>query len=203
MKTLPLAVLAALALPATAVAKEVVKVTACGTNGCQSSNDGKVIAAILGTGNSTGGAPKAAGPGYKVRAIVNEGDRRIATFANWHVPSLRLIRAEDGTWMEMTAAGAAALRRLARNLRPFAARRIPLVAPAPRGALPPQTYNVAERPTVPQTASDGGGLAWWPFVVLAALIGFAALFIRKLRKETHTWESSTTRSRSSPGRPAA
>jgi hypothetical protein len=192
VRRLGLAALAALALPSGALAKEPVKVTVCGPAGCESSRDGGDMAALGRPGGPTVGPPASAGPGYKVHLTYREGHKTIEAFVVWQIPSLERLRLEDGTWYPMSDANLAALERLAKDHEPFPAAAVP---------LPRQTRKTP--PNVPPTAAEDGGIAWWILAVGVALIGFAALFTRKLRKETHTWESSTARSRSSPGRPAA
>jgi hypothetical protein len=174
MKTLPLAVLVALALPATAIAKEPVKVTVCGAQGCNDSKDGQTIMALAEGGNPTGGAPSVAAPGYKVRVTFKEGGRQVGTFAVWHVPSLRLIRSEDGVWMEMKAAGLAALRQVAGDLHPFPAGAIPTASPSPGGALPPHTYKVADTPKAAPAAETGGGSGGTPWWLIAGIVAALA-----------------------------
>src|SRR3954454_1357157 len=127
-----LAVLAALALPATALAKEPVKATVCGAGGCNDTKDGQTMMALAEGGDFTGGPPSAGAPGFKVHLTFRDGKRSIGAFNVWHVPSLRLMRTEDGIWMRMTAAGLAALRRVAGDLQPLPADAIPAATPAPR-----------------------------------------------------------------------
>ena len=129
--------------------------------------------ALAGGGNPYGAKPSAAAPGYKVHLTFREGDRRIRAFEVWHVPSQRLIHSEDGMWMEMTAAGFAALRRVARDVRPFPASEGPVAAAAPPSAPPPAART-------PTPAADDGGVAWWVVTALAAAVaGAIALLARR------------------------
>jgi hypothetical protein len=150
-----LAVAIALALPAGAIAKEPVAAKVCGADGCTVSKDKEVIVPLLEGGPPTGKAPDAGAPSYKVVITIAEGNRRIDTFATWHVPSLRLIRNADGVWMPMPAAAYAALRTITRDLQPYPAERLGLPVPVPK-------------PTSGVEAGDD--VPWWLLTGAAAML---------------------------------
>jgi hypothetical protein len=180
---------AALALPATALAKEPVKATVCGANGCASSEDKDAILPLVEGGPPATELPKAGAPAYRVRLTISVEDgstshgRKTDTFTNWMSPTLRLVRGSEGTWMTMPAPTLAALRRVARRIQPFPAARLPLSGrlPEPDGdTLPPQTYAPALEPTTAPAPSAGtdwvliGGIVGGTFAALVAAAGAVA-----------------------------
>jgi MYXO-CTERM domain-containing protein len=192
-----LTALLALALPAEALAKEPVKVTVCGSNGCASSTDKDAILPLVEGGPPAPKLPSAGAPAYRLRITISVDDGSSAqrpktdTFTNWMSPTLRLVRGSEGTWMTMPSTTLDALRRVARDIRPFPAPRLPLSGRTPGtadGALPPQTYAPAlERSTA--TASSGG--TDWPLVAaitggLAALTLAAVAVARRRRSHPPT-----------------
>jgi hypothetical protein len=177
---------AALALPTAALAKEPVKATVCGANGCASSEDKNAILPLVEGGPPASKLPKAGAPAYRVRLTISVDDRSRAqrrktdTFTNWMSPTLRLVRGSEGTWMTMPATTLAALRHVAREIRPFPAARLPLSGRLPEaegGALPPQTYAPALERTPAPASSPGtdwaliGGIVGGMIAALAAAAG--------------------------------
>jgi MYXO-CTERM domain-containing protein len=174
----------ALGVPAAALAKEPVKATVCGANGCASSTDKAAILPLVEGGPPAAKQPTAGAPAYRVRLTISVDDgskaqhRKTDTFTNWMSPRLRLVRGSEGTWMTM----------------PFPAARVPLggrVAGTGGDALPPQTYAPAlERnlPPAPSTDTDWaliGGIVGGLFAALIALAG-AVVRRRRARPTTHT-----------------
>ena len=169
-------VLVALALPAEALAKEPVKATVCGADGCATSEDKDAILPLVEGGPPAATPPTAGAPAYRVRLTIavdagrGGGRRETDTFATWMVPTLGLIRGSEGTWMTLPAATLAALRRVAGDIRPFPAARLPLGGSGDNGASPSPT--VAPPPKAVPARSTGadrtlfGGIAGG---VLAAL----------------------------------
>lgn len=187
------AAVAALGLPASAPAKEPVKATVCGANGCASSGDEEAILPLVEGGPPAAKLPTAGAPAYRVRLTISlDGGTRghgakTDTFTNWMSPTLRLVRGSEGTWMEMPAATLRALRRIARGIRPFPARRLPLdgrLTAAHGGQLPPQSYRPPPEHT---TAGDpSAGMSWTVIGgiaggVVATLAAAAVAFLRKRR----------------------
>jgi hypothetical protein len=164
--------LAALVLPAPALAKEPVKATVCGAGGCVTSKD-RVAILPLTEGGPMAPGPSTGAPAYRVRlTIATEGAERV-TFTTWVAPSLQLMRGSDGTWMELPAATLAALRHVAPDLRPFAAARLPLggqyTGPG-SDSLAPETFAPTPAPAEPSTGSSPllfGGIAVLAFTGLA------------------------------------
>jgi hypothetical protein len=187
--------LAALALPATALAKEPVKATVCGAGGCVTSKDKAAILSLAEGGPPAPGPAKGA-PAYRVRLTIAAGETpsgkpHTESFTTWFAPSLHRMRGSDGTWMELPAATLAALRQVAPALRPFPAARLPLggqYSGPGSDSLAPETY--APTPAQAPEASAGPGPLLLGGIGLAALAAVAgALLIVRRRREP-------------PGRPA-
>jgi hypothetical protein len=171
---------AALALPTAALAKEPVKATVCGANGCASSEDKNAILPLVEGGPPASKLPKAGAPAYRVRLTISVDDRSRAqrrktdTFTNWMSPTLRLVRGSEGTWMTMPATTLAALRHVAREIRPFPCGRLRVAA---GGAWPPQTSAPALERTPAPASSPGtdwaliGGIVGGMIAALAAAAG--------------------------------
>jgi hypothetical protein len=192
----------ALGVPAAALAKEPVKATVCGANGCASSQDKDAILPLVEGGPPVTEQPTAGAPAYRVRLTISVDDgsraqhRKTDTFTNWMSPTLRLVRGSEGTWMTMTAPTLAALRDVAREIRPFPAARLPLggrLAGTGGDALPPQTYAPAlERTPAPSADTDWalfGGIVGGMFAALIAAAG-AVVRRRRARPTTHTAAAS-------------
>src|SRR3954454_12112791 len=144
------AVLAALALPAAALAKEPVRATVWGADGCVTTKDRAAMLPLMEGGPPAAG-PEAGAPAYRVRlAIAAEDGGRPPAFTTWISPALSLMRGSDGAWLTLPHTTLAALRRLAGDLRPFPAARPPPPArggaPPPRGAPRPAPAPPPPRP---------------------------------------------------------
>jgi hypothetical protein len=162
-----LTALAALALPASAQAKEIVSVNACGADGCRDVTSIANHAALDGGGR--GSAPDRAAPYFRFEVKVKAGDGT----SGWnflYVPSAQKVRGADGTWMNPTTASLDALDRLVRGRQPLAAARL-----APRQATPPAP-----------AADAGVPAAAWGFGVAgaAALAACALIFVIRRRGPT-------------------
>jgi hypothetical protein len=176
-------VLAVLALPAGALAKEPVKATVCGADGCVTSKERAAILPLVEGGPPVAAPPRAGAPAYRLRLTLATGAGRTDSFTNWMSPKLRLIRGSEGTWMTLPAATRAALLRVAGDLRPFPAERMPIGGrTAGRGeSLPPETYAPA-----PHRAPEAATSTHWTFMgaIGAAAIGVlaAALAVARRRR---------------------
>jgi hypothetical protein len=164
-----LAALAALAVPATASAKEITKVRVCGTDGCVTTHDQAVISGLTQGGPPTI-PPSRTGDAVKVRAAIAErpGGKVFGHTTSWFLPHESLLVTEDGTWMRLPAGPAAALRRVSAQLAFF---------PASRVSGPSEPA----KPAAPAPRDDGGGIAWPLIAALAAVLAVgAALLARRL-----------------------
>ena len=132
-----LALLAALALPAAASAKEVRSATVCGASGCNTVA-GPDAQALVEGGAPTG--PPPAAPFYNVRVKIDAGGGHVVSFRTAWVPSRARVRGLDEVngryaWMTASAEQADALNAAARGLEPFPSSRLngwarPVSAPA-------------------------------------------------------------------------
>jgi hypothetical protein len=187
---------AALALPATAVAKEPVKATVCGAGGCVTSKDRAAILPLTEGGPLAPGPSKGA-PAYRVRLTIAAGETssgrpHTESFTTWFAPSLHRMRGADGTWMELPTATLAALRHVAPGLRPFPAARLPLggqYSGPGSDSLAPETY--APQPAPAPEASAGRSPLLLGGIGLAAIAALAGTLLIVRRRRT-----------ASPGRPA-
>src|ERR1044072_7623247 len=110
-------VLATLVVAPTAAAKEITSVKACGDSGCVTTKDPAILQGLM-----NGGPPTVPGdaraPVVRLTATITEpGGDAVGTVQSQWVPSLRLLVAEDGTWMELPAAAERALDAL--DVQPF------------------------------------------------------------------------------------
>jgi len=149
-----LALLAALALPAAAAAKEPTEVKVCGASDCRTIETHD-IAYAEGAGPTD---PPTAAPFYTTRLTMQMGPGRETSWSSAWVPARNAVRARDTdnggwTWIEASPQQAAALRDATRGLTPFP-------ASALRGARP----------------ADDGGIDWRGAIgiALAAMAAAAA-----------------------------
>jgi hypothetical protein len=166
-------ILAALALPSAAIAKEVTMVTVCGQEGCRSTDDRDRLAALPVGGAPTG--PPRASSFYRV-TIHMRADRPVK-FSMYFLPEQGLLRERPvhGSWMRPEPAQAAALAALAGGLTPFPAAQMPYARMAP-----PETTPVPVA-TPPATATRDD-FPWWLIAVGGALaLGLAAAVARAAR----------------------
>jgi hypothetical protein len=166
-----IAALAALAVPATASAKEITKVKVCGTDGCVSTHDPQILQGLTNGGPPTI-PPRDHGRAVRLRASIAErpGGKVIGRFTSWFIPRDRLLVGGDGTWMLLPETAAGALRRVSAQLAFF---------PASRVSGPAEPAQ--PRPAAPAAHDDGGGVAWPLIAALGAVLAAgAALLARRL-----------------------
>jgi hypothetical protein len=104
---------AALAAAPAAWAKEVAQVRVCGLDGCMTTQDTGVMAAVT-NGGPTAAPPRRGSGVISLRATVVEPD-------GTEVPGTRRLAAEDGSWMRLTPQSVHALERVAGHFEPFPA----------------------------------------------------------------------------------
>ena len=160
-RMLVLAAVAALALAAApaAVAKEIKEAQVCGPDACSSVDDEQGRAVLVNGGPPR--TPPAAAPYYDVRVTMQEGDDE----AKWSfavAPERNAMRADDGTWMEMTPEMTALVTKVAGDQKAFPAWQL-------IGAAPPVDPQ-------PQPAA-GTDSPLWPEGVILALLAVAAAFL--------------------------
>jgi hypothetical protein len=181
-RLLPALTIALLALPAPALAKEVQALTVCGTNGCHTTRDKSALRDELGF--ETQPAPSHRGAFYRVRMRIGEPGRHdVGTFRPQWIPSLRLIRVDEGPTIDYGAVRPSTerlLTRLSSGLKPFPAAKLGPLGGAPQAAqvdevvLPPSSSSR-------DGGSDGGDSGWaWSLLAIAPA-GLAFWLLRRRR----------------------
>jgi hypothetical protein len=152
-RTIVVAVLAALALPTAASAKELAALTLCGADGCQ-----KITAPAALRGFMDGGyetlAPKQAGPFFTVKATMRAAGEDAGGWTVQYLRAANLIRAQaeygKHVWTRPAGTTAQALRDAARGLQPYPAEKLgPVREPPP--------VAVEDPPARVSRPASGGG----------------------------------------------
>jgi hypothetical protein len=122
----------------------------CGADGCVDATD-QMSHAILDGGPTVLG-PAALEPSFILRIEIGTGNRVEETLHTRWLPRSRLMRADDGSWIEPSSSARMAFARLTRGIEP----------------LPPAAMG-GERlaPKPPEEAGDGGGSAGIALAVAA------------------------------------
>src|SRR3954467_13822440 len=171
-----------LALPAGASAKEIVAVSVCGTNGCHSTRDKRDLRQAMNVQPQA--SPDHGGAFFRLRSTIGEpGQKQEFVQRSQWIPSLQLIRNDDGPLVEFSLpypATARTLQRLSHGLQPFAASKLGPITESARSA------RVDEVVTAPDNRGDGdgggGGGPGWAWSLLAiAPAGFAFWLYRRRR----------------------
>jgi hypothetical protein len=152
-RVIVLAAIAALALPATASAKEVGSLTVCGTDGCEKVTDHAARKGFMEGGYETL-PPKEPGPFFRVKvAMLHDGDH-VGAWTVQYLRAANLIRAQADygkhVWTRPAGATAEALRDAARGLQPYPAEKLgPVREPPP--------VAVEDPPARVSRPASGGG----------------------------------------------
>lgn len=158
---LALGVMGSVLATAPAGAKEISSAKLCGADDCRMVTDGH-LAMVLSAGGPPTSGPEQARPWYRVtltvRAEQGSGEVFVDRFSIAAVPSVRLLRGVDGTWMQMEPGAAAGYARVTAAIEPRPPRTLPGVGedahlPAAR------VDEVVEPPDVSRPAGKGS-LAW-------------------------------------------
>ena len=175
-----IAITALAGLPAPASAKEVMKATVCGTDGCHATTDRSIQA--LHDNGPGGSPPKSVSGYYTLRLRVGDGRRAVASWTTRYIPAANMIQSTnesgEATWVSLTSEGAAVLGRLARGLRPFLGAKLDLSVPPRPKAQVDEVFapgsGAASGDAGPTAPADGGdGFPW--LVTLGGLAGAGAL----------------------------
>jgi hypothetical protein len=129
--------LAALAAAPSALGKEVLAVTACGSDGCSTSRDAGLMRGMTDVGPPTD-APAGPGRFYRLTITVGDGDEVAGHDRLWWVPAAGVLLTRDGTWLAARSEIRSGLHELTRGLDPLPAGRLPVVPEAPDAAPPAQ-----------------------------------------------------------------
>jgi hypothetical protein len=180
----PLGLLLGLVLAAPAQAKEVLSAKVCGENGCVTSRDRGLIAALA-DGSDPVDPPNAAAPFFRVRLTVgDEKGKAMERFWTHFMPKGELIRGSDGTWMPATDAYTGALKKVVNpSMEAYPASRL---AKLLAGDQPVPQISSAVEPPPSQPATDGGGIAATTVgVVGAGALALAGLLLFAARRRRH------------------
>jgi hypothetical protein len=163
---------AALGPAAAASAKEISKVTVCGTGGCHDVTDQATMAV------TDGGPPTAwpdeRSPFYQVKiSVTGEDGETVPGWTFLWVPAAQKVKFEDETWGNPPSTTIDELTALTRKIEPLPASK--LVLPAP--AKPAEVLSPADDGPPPARDSDGLPTVVWALIV-AGGIGLAALLAR-------------------------
>jgi hypothetical protein len=157
-----------LAAAAPALGKEVMSVTACGSDGCSTTRDGALMRAMTDVGPPTD-APAQPGAFYRLRITVGAGDEIAGHDRLSWVPSAGVLLARDGTWIAARPEIRAGLDDLTRGHKALPASRLAGFPPA------------AAEPSAPQppedTASASSDAPVWIAVTAAVALLLAGLLV--------------------------
>jgi hypothetical protein len=167
-----------LALPAGASAKEIVAVSVCGTNGCHSTRDRRDLRQAMNVQPQA--SPDHGGAFFRLRSTIGEPGlkQEFVQRSQW-IPSLHLIRNDDGPLVEFSLpypATARTLQRLSHGLRPFAASKLGPIQRSPRSAR----VDEVVAPAAGDSSSGGSGWAWSLLAIPAA--GMALFWLYRRRR---------------------
>ena len=153
---------------ATASAKEIAAVQACGADGCRDVTALATHAALDGGPTTT--APERAAPFFRVEVTVRADKATRVTWNILYVPSARKLRADDGTWMSPATTTRRELDRLVRGRTPLPAAGLGLPMP--------------DRAPSPPPAADGLPAVVWALLAAGGLglLAAAAGATRSLRR---------------------
>jgi hypothetical protein len=190
-------VLGVLAAPAVAPAKEISKVSVCGTTGQCTTYDESDFKSLMFLAQDAGPTdpPAAAAPWYRVRFTVDERDHG-GGYDSWtvaYVPSADSLRVRDQggdfAWVALNPRTAAVLKRAVRNLPAFPRVRLrglhvePPQAQVDEVVTPAATRDRIDSGTTPWGWITGGALA-------AALV--LVTVARTLRRRRHVVDVAPT-----------
>jgi hypothetical protein len=163
-RTIVLAVLAALALPTAASAKEIAALTLCGTDGCQKITAHAALRGFMDGGYETLG-PKQASPFFTVKATMRAAGEDAGGWTVQYLRAANLIRAEaengKHVWTRPAGTTAQALRDAARGLQPYPAEKLGPVREPPPVAVedPPARVAASGGGSTPVALAGGGATA--------------------------------------------
>jgi hypothetical protein len=163
-----------------ASAKGISAVEICGPSDCRELKKESRRAFPAGGGPEVP-APTRRSPWYSARVAFRAGQAH-DSFRLAVVPSQGLMRAEDGTWMQISFRNVKQFRRLAEGLAPFPASKLSGVSFQPGKAS--RSIGLAEPVQPSSSASDGDGPAW-PWVAAGSLalitVGVGGAAVRRRR----------------------
>jgi hypothetical protein len=186
--------LGVLTAPAVAPAKEISKVSVCGTAGRCATYDKSDFESLMFLAEDAGPTdpPAAAAPWYRVRFTVDEREHG-GGYDSWtvaYVPSADSMRVRDEggdfAWVALNPRTAAALKRAVRNLRAFPKARLLGLQVEPPQAQVDEVFTPAARTAATRDRIDSGTMPWgW---IAAAALAAALVLVTvalTLRRRRH------------------
>jgi hypothetical protein len=182
-RLLPALALVAFALPAPAFSKEVVALSVCGTNGCHSTRDKAALREAMNVQPQA--TPDNGGAFLRLRTAIAEPGlkQRFIQHSQW-IPSLQLIRNDDGPLVEFSLPYPTAVRmleRLSEGLALFPASKLGPLDRSPGGARVDEVVAPPANSDSNGAGGDGGGSGWaWSLLAIAPA-GLAFWLYRRRR----------------------
>ena len=165
-------VLMAVSAPA-ASAKGILAAKVCGADGCETVRDRSALVDLAEGGEPTD-PPAAAASFFRVRITAGERGHGQDSFWTHFVPSARLIRGSDGTWMPVGPDYARTFAKLSRGLHAYPASRMEKILAADRPA-PRYSAQVSSVVEPPAGAVDPAGPSRLPWYLGGALLLLAVM----------------------------
>jgi hypothetical protein len=193
-------VLGVLAAPAAAPAKEISKVSVCGTTGQCTTYDKSDFNSLMFLAENAGPTdpPAAAAPWYRMRFTVDEREDG-GGYESWsvaYVPSADSLRVRDEggdfAWVALNPRAAAALERAVRNLPAFPKARLRGLQVKPPQARVDEVFTPAAQTATTHDRIDSETTPWgW---IAAGALGAALVILmvaRTLRRRHHVQVAPT------------
>jgi hypothetical protein len=155
-----------LAVAPPALGKQVMSVTACGSDGCSTTKDAALMRAMTDVGPPTG-SPAQPAAFYRLRVTVGDGDEIAGRDRLSWVPSAGVLLARDGTWLAARPEVRAGLDELTRGHKALPASRLEGFPPA---AADPSA------PPADRTPASSDAPVWIPVTAAVALL-LVGLFV--------------------------
>jgi hypothetical protein len=195
-------VLGVLAAPAAAPAKEISKVSVCGTAGQCTTYDKSDFKSLMFLAEDAGPTdpPAAAAPWYRVQFTVDERDHG-GGYNSWtvaYVPSADSLRVRDEggdfAWVALNPRTAAVLKRAARNLRAFPKARLRGLRVTPPQAHVNEVFTPAAQTATTRDRIDSVTMPWGWIAAGAIAAALVLLLVARTLRRRHHVEVAPTKS---------
>jgi hypothetical protein len=195
-------VLGVLAAPAAAPAKEISKVSVCGTAGQCTTYDKSDFKSLMFLAEDAGPTdpPAAAAPWYRVQFTVDERDHG-GGYNSWtvaYVPSADSLRVRDEggdfAWVALNPRTAAVLKRAARNLRAFPKARLRGLHVTPPQAHVNEVFTPAAQTATTRDRIDSVTMPWGWIAAGAIAAALVLLLVARTLRRRHHVEVAPTKS---------